>query len=321
MLQANDAAFSKTVGEIEKDRADIKAKFLGFLIAGIVLLLLGIIFGIVFFLTTPDDVTMLILMGVGLVLAFVFVVVALGINSSFQKKARTKMEELVNSALFKVSAIEPRSGFALNELLSTGFFVSPDRYFARNYKRATYNGLPFCQASYELQRREVHQDGKNTRVTYVTYAAGTLYRFDFGRRFENELRVIEKSGLFGGGLYSGGGEKVETEYIAFNKKFNTYSDDRQFVFYILTPQIQEKILGFESFLKGEMDLAFMNGNSLYVAVNDAGESFEVSLFKSFDKAAGERLLRVLAFPSLVVDELGLEGPKFQPNAGTMVTPQ
>lgn len=321
MLQANDAAFSKTIRQIDGDRIAAKAKFLGFLIAGIVLLVLGIVFFALFFFGGMNNDVTMSLMLLGFILGGIALTIAFAVRGSFQKKARNRMEELVNGSLFQGVSLDPRSGFALNELLSTGFFVAPDRYFARNYKRATYAGMPFCQASYELQRREVHNDGKHTHVTYVTYAAGTLYRFDFGRRFENELRVIEKSGLFGGGLYSGGGEKVETEYIAFNKKFNTYSDDRQFVFYILTPQIQEKILGFESFLKGEMDLAFMNGNSLYVAVNDAGESFEVSLFKSFDKAAGERLLRVLAFPSLVVDELGLEGPKFQPNAGTMVTPQ
>jgi hypothetical protein len=66
----------------------------------------------------------------------------------------------------------------LNVLLKPGFFASPDRYYGKNYKSCTYEGIPFEQAGYDLQRRESHTDSKgNTYYTYETYAKGTMYRF------------------------------------------------------------------------------------------------------------------------------------------------
>jgi hypothetical protein len=42
--------------------------------------------------------------------------------------------------LFPEAKKDPNRGLVLNVLLKPGFFASPDRYYGRNYKTATYNG-------------------------------------------------------------------------------------------------------------------------------------------------------------------------------------
>ncbi len=312
MLQGNEEVLARTVSSIEADRQKKKTYFLVFIILAVVAFAAVLV--LLFSGLATLDMPLLITCGVLAVVAFVFLTLGLSFRGKFAKAAVRVLDDLVDKTYYTDVAKYPKSGFDLPELLSTGFFSAPDRYLRSDLKIGKCNGLSFAQASYNLQRREVRRNGKNTYVEYVTYAAGTLYRIDFGRHFDHEVRVIEKAGLFGGGFYNG--EKVETEFIAFNNKFNTYSNDKQTVFYLLTPQVQEKIMALEGFLKGTFDLAFASGNRLYIAVNDGGQSLGLSIMKPFDKSKAEHVLRVLSFPVLAIDELNLTSAKFQPNAGT-----
>ena len=80
--------------------------------------------------------------------------------------------------------------------------------------------------------------------------------FDFKREFNQVVKVLETRGL---GANVRGLEKIDTESINFNEKFDTYTSDSLTAFYVLTPQIQEKLLELETKFKGSIFFAFMNG--------------------------------------------------------------
>ena len=103
---------------------------------------------------------------------------------------------------------------------------------------------------------------------------------------------------------------IETEFIKFNEKFYTTTNSKEFAFYILTPQVQEKILNLEGMAKGTFFLALEN-NLLYVAFNDGGNTADMKLLKKVNPSTVLRLYNFLTLPQQVVDILDLDGPKFQ----------
>lgn len=301
---------NEVVATGERARAGKKTQFLVLLLIGIACLILAV----VFFVLSFGNLDLMALFYVGIVCFVLGVGLMVGAflsKSSFTKRIRKNLSAYVDTHVFKDVENLPDGRFSEQELLSTGFYMPPDRYLGSDWKSASYKGIRFSQASYTLQHRQVRSDGKHTYVEYITYAMGTLYKFTFERQLPGAIWCIER----GGGLYGINLKKRETEFIAFNRKFDSYTTDEQTFFYILTPQVQEDIMAMEQSLKGQFSMAFINGNNLYVGVNDSFSSVDVSLFKPFTRKEAERILKVLAFPTMVIDELKLDGNKYKKNAG------
>ena len=108
---------------------------------------------------------------------------------------------------------------------------------------------------------------------------------------------------------------VETEYIAFNKKFQILTSDETLVFYLLTPQIQEKILSLESKFKGKFYMAFI-GNELFIAVNDSDQSIVIPFKTPITVETLTPVVECLAIPAVFINLLGLNKNKFLKDAGT-----
>ena len=223
------------------------------------------------------------------------------------------MANTVDKTLFPAAKKDPNRGLILNVLLKPGFFASPDRYYGKNYKTGSYDGISFEQAGYDLQRRERHTDGKgNTYYTYETYAKGTMYRFAYERNFAATVKVLEKSGLLSFGR--GGLSPVETEYIAFNKKFQVLTNDETLVFFLLTPQMQEKILSLEGKFKGQFYMAFV-GSELYIAVDDNDASIAIPFAHPVTLDNLSPIIECLAIPAVFITLLGLDKTKFENQSG------
>lgn len=250
----------------------------------------------------------------GILLIPSIVVLVIGIHTvkSFKRKVILGLTNQVNADLFPDAKFDPKEGFPLATLMRPGFFAEPDRYLCGDFMTATYEGIPFARARYELQRLETHSNGKTTTTTYVTYAKGTLYHFSYGRDFGQIVKVMEKQGIFT--FATGGLKKVETEYIEFNRKFMVLASDETTVFYLLTPQIQEKIMDLEGKFKGHFYLEFL-GNELFIAVDDSDSSISLSINKPITEESMGSVIEVLAIPSVFITLLGLNKTKFEKNAG------
>jgi hypothetical protein len=248
-----------------------------------------------------------------LIAGIVLCVVAGMVHSKYSRTVTSWAEESVNKMLFPNAIRDDSRGLLLNKLMEPGFFAVPDRYFGSDYMTATYEGISFEKAGYRLQRLETHTDSKgHTYTTYEDYAQGTMYRFQYDRDFGQVVKVLEKQGMIS---YARGNlQKVETEFILFNKKFLTLASDATTVFYLLTPQIQEKILSLEEKFKGQFYLAFI-GNELFIAVNDSNASIKVPWSKPLTQEEMMGIIELYAIPAVFIKLLGLNKAKFEKNAG------
>ena len=303
------------VATLEQSRATARKKYVVMMGIGVPAFLVGVLLAALITIFHWSENGALYVIPVFLVIPGLILMAASAIiKHNYSSEAYSLLVNTVDSTLFPNAKKDPNRGLVLNVLLKPGFFASPDRYYGKNYKTCTYEGIPFEQAGYDLQRRERHTDSKgNTYYTYETYAKGTMYRFQYERNFAAIVKVLEKTGILSFG--SGGLIKKETEYIAFNKKFQVLTSDETLVFYLLTPQIQEKILDLEGKFKGQFYMAFI-GNELYIAVNDSDTSVSIPFKEKITEENLTPVVECLAIPAVFINLLGLNKTKFEANAGT-----
>lgn len=171
---------------------------------------------------------------------------------------------------------DPKGHIPLQTFLQTGLTKSPDRWKAEDLITGEKSGVKFSVSEFHLEDRQVRRDSKgNTYVTYETYFRGRFFIFEYKRDFKDELRINEK-GLINLNFAPKGFKKIETESIAFNKKFNVQSTSEQHAFYLITPIMLEEIQRIESLFKGHLGLLF-RGNKLYMAINDNKNTLEPNI--------------------------------------------
>jgi hypothetical protein len=238
----------------------------------------------------------------------------------FQKKLSAEVEDEVNKAIFPDAVINPKIGVSYETIMGPGFFSPPDRYIGTNLRTSNYHGISFEQSDFCLEQRAAstsggYRGGGTTTMTYAAYAIGTIYHFAFERDFGQVVKVLEKQGTFS--YNTNQLKKVETEYIDFNRKFTILASDETTCFFLLTPQIQEKIMAFEKMFKGQFYLAFI-GRDLYICANNSEGSVPVPWKKPLTLENLQPVIESMALPAVFIDLLGLSLPKFEKNGGTDV---
>ena len=280
----------------EAYRQEVCKKANTYLIIGIVLCVLGVaLMSVLEFL--------IILLFIGIVL--------ICINSSMKSKLSKKFKnEFIISyvkEMYPDSTYDPYVGISVDRILEPGFFKRPDRWHLEDYLKASYDGVPFEMSDFTFEERHVTTDSKgNTRTTYVTYAKGRFMIFDFKRDFNQVLKVTETAYL---GLNTHGLEKIETESVDFNKKFKTYTSNPLTAFYVLTPQIQLKLLELESKFKGSIFFGYMKGK-LFVAITDGVSILDINASKKISENTMAILESQLILPASIINELGLSSDKY-----------
>jgi hypothetical protein len=305
-------AVKKMISSFEAQRQKVRHTYIVLSAIGWPLLIAGIVLAFVsFVLQWPKTVAYIsvVLALVGLVL----LIVAVTKKSNFSNTVASNLQAEINAELFPNAKYSP-NGLSINVLMKPGFFAPPDRYYSKNYMTATFDGIEFEKSHYQFQRRETHTDSHgNTTTTYVDYAVGTMYHFAYGRDFGGIMKVLEKSGF---SFLNGkeGMQKVETEFINFNKKFLVLSTDQQLVFYLLTPQIQEKIMSLETLAAGQFYMAFI-GDELFIALNDNDQSLRIPFKTPMTEENMEPIVEYMSIPAVFITLLGLNKAKFEKNAG------
>jgi hypothetical protein len=205
------------------------------------------------------------------------------------------------------------SGFLHAVLSNTGMMRTGDVYQSNDYISGKYNDVMFSQADIHIQDRYTDSDG-NTH--YVTIFKGRWMVFEFPKKFVSQMEIVQKG--FRGNLIprnSQNGkriEKFETESITFNKIFNVYAEDGFEMFYILTPDIIQRIEDIASNGKRKILLCFTD-NKLHVGLNDNKDAFEPpSARKSLDeKVELERVQADIKPITEFIDSLKLDKKMFK----------
>lgn len=251
-----------------------------------------------------------------LVVGTIFLVMASLKLKNFRKTVLSALKGEVNKELYTDVQVLDGNGFPLDMVLTPGFFARPDRFFSSGYVSGKRNGIFFEYSDFDLQKRHESTDSQGNRtVTYTSYSKGRMFHLRFEREFKETLMVVERSFL---GTPRGRGlKKVETEFLEFNKKFAVYSSDDQFVFYILTPQAQEKLLALEKSNNGKFYFALID-DEIYLAIDNNGNFPTPSIDATMTPEEALRIASQFALPAIIVDELSLDKSKYQKDAGTCV---
>lgn len=282
--------------ELEKTRKGYATIFSFFLFGGIALI---VVFFALFVINSD-----LAYIGVCFVILVITIVVPVVVYNLYSKKYRIYIAGLEKELLPEVnfnSNVKPN----YQTFMSPKIFSVPDHYALNNYAESTYGGFNWFMHDYVLQRRERDRDGN---VYYVTYARGKFYYFDFKREFNQTVRVIERS-YFSNACINPYLEVIETEFVEFNKKFQISCSDPLTAFYILTPQIQEKIMEFEKYFGGSLYLIFQN-SCLCVALDGVENYKSCNIYSSLNGKKINQLKQSILFPKLIIDSLKLSSDKF-----------
>lgn len=228
------------------------------------------------------------------------------------KSFKTKAKEFILPALIKEeygdSAVYISGGCVdLNKVYKAGVYQQADRYFCGDFIKASYNDIPFEMSELKLQERHVTTDSKgNRRVTYETYFSGRVIIIDFKKDMDLNLKIVEGHPR---GFHKSGLEKFETELIDFNKKFDTYVNDKEKAFYILTPKMLQKLLEMETKFRGTIQYV-INSDVMLVFINDNKDSLEININKEMNNEQIELIRSDLILPCAVINEFGLDKDKF-----------
>jgi len=219
---------------------------------------------------------------------FGFIIGAIGLIISgkggidFKKLSREfKYEVLVG--LFKELLpgvnYQPDQGLSLNDVYATEFIKRADRSHTEDLITGKIEDVDFISSDVRLEERHVQQTKNGTRVYYVPYFIGRIFKFSFNKEFAGHLQVLEA----GSPMARRDFKKVQMESIDFNKKFHIFSTDELSAFYVLTPDIMESIMHLEQRNPGRIGLSF-TGDTLYIAINNNKDTFELKMYRPIDNS-------------------------------------
>lgn len=140
--------------------------------------------------------------------------------------------------------------------------------------------------------------------------------FDFNKEFKANFQVVEKNfsvSKIGDSVFKNSKfEKVEMEEIKFNEEFTIYAENAHDVFYILTPQIMEKLHELNEKIDGELYFGFIN-NKLYIGIDTGSDSFEAPdvYDKVTDEEVYKKIKKEISLITMFVDTLELDNGIFR----------
>ena len=196
------------------------------------------------------------------------------IKKNFKNEVLTDMfKKLIPDIEYK-----PDYGISQNEAYSSEFLKHADRFHSEDFISGSLNDVKFISSDLKLEERHVQHTKNGTRVYYVTYFLGRIFRFDFNKEFTGNLQVLETGSPYSRRKFN----KVKMESVDFNKKFKIFTEEEITAFYILTPDIMESIFNLEKRNPGRISMSFL-GDHLYVAINNNRDTFELKMFRKLDE--------------------------------------
>ena len=167
-----------------------------------------------------------------------------------------------------------------------------------DYIRGQYQGMNFEMSDIHLSRTETTTDSDgHTTTTEVTVFDGLWFICDFAKQIRSRITVSPKPLL----SFSKG---IQTESTAFNRKFYVESRNDHDAFYVLTPQMMEKMLQTQQEMNCEFYFVFEQDGVVQILVNK-GNSLEVSALSRSVSKIEEQFERELGEVTNLIDELKL----------------
>lgn len=188
------------------------------------------------------------------------------LDAKFKQSVIPDMIKAVNPNL----TYNAGAGHSEDEFMKTEIYTGRiDKYYSSDLVEGnidkTHLKISFITAS-------VKQNTGKSKMPVPVFE-GTLVTLDFNKYFTGKTKIYTKDFIakFEGLMNSFGDEyeKINLENADFNDKFIVYTTDVQQAFYILSPNLIEKIMEIQSFngTSRNMDVLFID-NRLYITFED-----------------------------------------------------
>ena len=241
-----------------------------------------------------------------LIIPVFFSMKAVGISYKFKETIKNELVHIVLEDKFDDVYYDRHQSIPQSVIDQTGLVKRPDRFSGEDFIKGTYKGVSFEVSDVTLRERQEHVDSKGNRtVTYPVYFKGRWYVYKFPKMFKGTLKICETHPNNAKGL-----EKLDTESMAFNKKFRLYASDKQYAFYHLTPIMMEKLLELEKLHRGSIYFYYA-GNELHIGVNDSQDYLEIPFRKEIDEKAMKAFEGDVDLIPSIINELKLTSDKFK----------
>ena len=221
------------------------------------------------------------LVTIGMIVGLIF---ATSVNSRLTKQYKALYKETfvrgVLSEIFQNVDYRYDMGFTQEQVRSFGLNQLGNRFYTEDYLRGTFMGVPFEQADVKIQYHT--QSGKSSHTT--TYFEGRMFILPFPVKKVFSVQIFSSN--FRYRQNNPGGfklQKVDLESEAFNKAFDVKAVQPHDAFYVLTPQMMEKITGLCNYY-GNIALHFC-GDYLFVAINSNMNAFDGDIRRPIDYQA------------------------------------
>ena len=220
-----------------------------------------------------------------------------------ERAVSSQVEELVYEPKFGL----PQSVFKDIHIISNG-----NVYHTEDLVTGKFHGVYFVQS--DLQ---VEQQSNNSTITYFK---GQWIGVDYPKKFNGTVIITDKK--FKYGVKRKDLEKLELENPEFNNMFTVKTNDMHSAYYLLTPQIMERLIYLKQNTKGSVIACFKNG-ILHIGINNGQNSFEpniknVNLYEDIQKFQYEfslvsGLIEILKIDSNVYVRQDEQKPPYQSN--------
>lgn len=181
------------------------------------------------------------------------------------------------------STFSPTIGIDQEIVKNSNLVILHEIYKTEDLISGKINDVDFTCA--DVLVRDVRRSGKHTTV--VTTFQGRFYEFDFPKTFKSNVFLLQPNQF----RPFSGMKKMKMESIEFNSEFKIYTNDDHDTFYLLTPQLMEKLLVLDKKYRDKIGFSFLN-SKLYIAIDSRVDTFDVMGFgditkKDIDKSVEE----------------------------------
>ena len=216
---------------------------------------------------------------------FLGIIITTAINSKDTKRFIEIYKKIVIldslEKVFKNITYLPNEEMDYYKIANTNMMYMGDYYHSNDYIKGEYKNINFELADVEIEDEYTDSDGDTHRITIFQ---GQWFIFDFNKSFKSDIQVCEKT--FGNAKrknkkYESKFKKVELESLEFNKKFNVYAKEEIEAYYILTPNMMERILNVNEKIKGDLLFCFIY-NKLHIGLYNNRDLFEPNIHKKIN---------------------------------------
>lgn len=265
------------------------------LISGIFVVVIAVLLGIFV------DIMLGVMLGIAF-LTFVFAIPC-------YKKTRLLKKHIVPLAVKKAfgrNAVYNAYGNKLGKEFFKKMNLFPTPHIStEDYIRATYKNVEFACCDVESYEIINTKDGEERRILF----SGMAFTCEFNKPFDGEVIIKEKdyasAGKVGIGL-----EQFQTESIEFNESYKGYATTKHTGFYVITPQLIERLNKIRRIIKGGFCFKFTS-DRLYIAISGAKNELEGKGIKTLDKKSLDILVAELEPIKILMEELALDKTYFK----------